>query len=145
MAGSPKGTGRQSGVLSADESVRHFLRYVGFPEEQLRRLIETCRHELADLEPVASRHGRKGYISLRLFLESLTLIVRSLYVPIRLPSKSGYDEHGHFKPTSLSRFARTMLGIAYSRGEKAFQRADLSPVERERAREKVSPDYLSKQ
>jgi hypothetical protein len=130
---------RPKGALSVDQAVENYLSLAGIKDSVVQvnidATLETCQRALDEVEPRASKPGKKFNIALACFLSTIEIAAQLSDGPTKLPSNRIREEAALSSTTPLFRFGREFLAIAITNGKAAITAASLTDGERSRADE----------
>ena len=130
---------RPKGALSVDQAVENYLSLACIKDSVVQvnidATLETCQRALDEVEPRASKPGKKFNIALACFLSTIEIAAQLSDGPTKLPSNRIREEAALSSTTPLFRFGREFLAIAITNGKAAITAASLTDGERSRADE----------
>jgi hypothetical protein len=94
---------------------------------------QACKRALEEIEPLATKRGRKGDLNFHLFVEALFQVARDCGARTTLPSGQIKEREGPDQRTDFFRFVRATLELTIQKGCAAIQQADLSETQKEAA------------
>jgi hypothetical protein len=128
------GKDKLKGALSVDQAVETYLSLAGIKDSivqvDIDAILETCQRALDEVEPRASKRGKKPNIALARFLHAIEIAAQNSGAPIKLPSDNIRGEDEPRPLTAFFRFGRECLKIAITNGERAITAASLTDDER---------------
>jgi hypothetical protein len=133
---SPQEAPSPPGVLSLEQSVKHYLALAGGDYDlqlDLTSVRRACKRALKRITPLATKRGRRGDLNFRLFVEALYPVARLCGARITLPSGQIKERDGPDQRTDFFKFVRATLELTIQKGCTAIQQADLSEAEKEEA------------
>jgi|ERR1035437_1454440 hypothetical protein len=133
---------KPKGALSVDQAVKTYLALAGIKDSVVQvnidATLETCQRALDEVEPRASKRGKKPNIALGRFLNTVEVAAQLSAGPTTLPSDNIRGK-GELRPlTAFFRFGRECLKIAITNGERAIAAASLTDDERPRVEKMFS-------
>ena len=136
------GKDKPKGTLSVDQAVKTYLSLAGFKDSvvqvNINAILEACQRGLKEVEPRASKTGKKPNIALARFLHTVEVAAQLSGGPTTIPSNKIREKDELPSTTSFFRFGRECLKIAITNGKAAMTAASLADDERSRAEETFS-------
>jgi hypothetical protein len=136
------GKDKPKGALSVDQAVKTYLSLTSIEDSivqvNIDTILETCRRGLKEVEPRASKRGKKSNIALARFLHTVELAAQLSGGPTTLPSNAIRETDALPSTASFFRFGCECLNIAITNGKVAITAASLANDERSRAEKMFS-------